>query len=82
MGEGGCINVMPAIANAVVDALKPIGQVQINTSPITAESVRQRSARPGGTTEEVVMATDRLGDERQVPAAATDGRPFDLTGEA
>ena len=26
------------------------------------------------------MATDRLGDERQVPAAATDGRPFDLTG--
>ena len=26
------------------------------------------------------MATDRLGDERQVPAAATDGRPLILTG--
>jgi aerobic carbon-monoxide dehydrogenase large subunit len=39
MGEGGCINVMPAIANAVIDALRPIGEVQINTSPITAESV-------------------------------------------
>ena len=39
MGEGGCINVMPAIANAVIDALKPIGEVQINTSPITAERV-------------------------------------------
>ena len=47
MGEGGCINVMPAIANAVIDALKPIGEVQINTSPITAESVlaKVREAR-------------------------------------
>ena len=46
MGEGGGISV-PAIANAVNDALKPIGEVQINTSPITAESVltKVRDAR-------------------------------------
>ena len=75
MGEGGCINVMPAIANAVIDALKPIGEVQINTSPITARVSLQRSVRPGGTTEEVVMATDRLGNERRCrPRQPTGGR--------
>jgi carbon-monoxide dehydrogenase large subunit len=39
MGEGGCINVAPAIANAVIDAVKPIAAITINSTPITPEGV-------------------------------------------
>lgn len=39
MGEGGCINVAPAIANAIIDAVKPIARISLNDTPITPEVV-------------------------------------------
>lgn len=39
MGEGGCINVAPAIANATVRALTPLGKVEFNSTPMTPEVV-------------------------------------------
>jgi carbon-monoxide dehydrogenase large subunit len=39
MGEGGCINVAPAIANAIIDAVKPIAEISINATPIRPEAI-------------------------------------------
>ncbi len=39
MGEGGCINVAPAMANAIIDAVKPLARISINNTPITPEVV-------------------------------------------
>ena len=39
MGEGGCINVAPAIANAIIDAVSPLGEISINRTPIKPENV-------------------------------------------
>jgi carbon-monoxide dehydrogenase large subunit len=39
MGEGGCINVAPAIANAIIDAVKPIAPISLNSTPITPERI-------------------------------------------
>ena len=48
MGEGGCINVAPAIANAIADALAPIAVVRINSTPIRPETILQQlKAAPG-----------------------------------
>ncbi len=51
MGEGGCINVAPAIANAIVDAVKPIARISLNDTPITPEvvltAIRGRAAGNG-----------------------------------
>jgi len=41
MGEGGAIGPGPAIAAAVQDALKPIGDVFVNELPLTPERVRR-----------------------------------------
>jgi carbon-monoxide dehydrogenase large subunit len=49
MGEGGCINVAPAVANAIIDALAPLAAVQINSTPIRPEAIlRQLSDAAGG----------------------------------
>ena len=42
MGEGGCINVAPAIANAIADALAPIAEVRINATPIRPETILEQ----------------------------------------
>jgi carbon-monoxide dehydrogenase large subunit len=42
MGEGGCINVAPAIANAIADALAPIGEVRIDSTPIRPEMILEQ----------------------------------------
>jgi len=39
MGEGGCINVAPAIANAIIDAVAPIAEISIDSTPIRPEMV-------------------------------------------
>jgi carbon-monoxide dehydrogenase large subunit len=39
MGEGGAINPPAAVANAVIDALSPLGPVSINETPIKPELV-------------------------------------------
>jgi carbon-monoxide dehydrogenase large subunit len=39
MGEGGCINVAPAVANAIIDAVRPLGHISIDETPITRELV-------------------------------------------
>ncbi|MGI9557395.1 MAG: xanthine dehydrogenase family protein molybdopterin-binding subunit, partial [Solirubrobacterales bacterium] len=39
MGEGGCINVAPAVANAIIDAVSPLGEININRTPIKPETV-------------------------------------------
>jgi aerobic carbon-monoxide dehydrogenase large subunit len=48
MGEGGCINVAPAIANAIADALKPLGKIQINETPIRPEQVLKQLRAANG----------------------------------
>jgi carbon-monoxide dehydrogenase large subunit len=49
MGEGGCINTAPAIANAIIHALAPIGRVSIDSTPIRPEEIlaqlRDRDSR-------------------------------------
>jgi carbon-monoxide dehydrogenase large subunit len=42
MGVGGCINVAPAIANAIVDALAPLADISIDTMPIKPEVVLEK----------------------------------------
>jgi carbon-monoxide dehydrogenase large subunit len=44
MGEGGCINVAPALANAIRDALSPLGDVWITETPITPQLVLDKLA--------------------------------------
>lgn len=39
MGEGGCINVAPAIANAIIDALRPLADLELNDTPIKPEHI-------------------------------------------
>jgi carbon-monoxide dehydrogenase large subunit len=52
MGEGGCINVAPAIANAIVDALTPIARLEINSTPIRPEMIlEQLRGAPAETTQ-------------------------------
>lgn len=53
MGEGGCINVAPAIANAITDALAPLAEVRINSTPIRPETILEQlnsrvASQPGG----------------------------------
>jgi carbon-monoxide dehydrogenase large subunit len=47
MGEGGTIAPGPALASALADALSPLGHVEVNELPLTAERVRwiMRKAR-------------------------------------
>jgi carbon-monoxide dehydrogenase large subunit len=47
MGEGGCINVAPALANAIADALAPLGRVAINQTPIKPELILEQLAAHG-----------------------------------
>jgi aerobic carbon-monoxide dehydrogenase large subunit len=42
MGEGGCINVAPALANAIIDAVKPLADISIDSTPIRPEMVLQK----------------------------------------
>lgn len=42
MGEGGCINVAPAIANGIADALSPLADVQINSTPIRPQTILEQ----------------------------------------
>jgi carbon-monoxide dehydrogenase large subunit len=39
MGEGGCINVAPAVANAIIDAVKPLAEISLNDTPILPQTV-------------------------------------------
>jgi len=47
MGEGGCINVAPAIANAIIDAVAPIAEISVDETPIRPETIveKLRAAR-------------------------------------
>src|SRR3954452_19589234 len=47
MGEGGCINVAPAIANAIIDAVSPIAEISVDETPIRPETIveKLRAAR-------------------------------------
>jgi CO/xanthine dehydrogenase Mo-binding subunit len=45
MGEGGTIGAPAAVANAVADAVKPLG-VQITALPILPETLVRRRPRP------------------------------------
>jgi carbon-monoxide dehydrogenase large subunit len=47
MGEGGAIGSPPAIVNAVVDALSPLGVTVINTQPLTPSRVLDLIAEAG-----------------------------------
>jgi carbon-monoxide dehydrogenase large subunit len=49
MGESGCTASLPALANAVVDALRPLGAGHLDM-PMTPSRLWQaiRSARKGG----------------------------------
>jgi carbon-monoxide dehydrogenase large subunit len=42
MGEGGCIAVAPALANAIIDAVRPIGDISINETPMTREFILRK----------------------------------------
>jgi aerobic carbon-monoxide dehydrogenase large subunit len=47
MGEGGAIAPGPALASAVEDALRPLGQVFVNELPLTPERVRRFAEQAG-----------------------------------
>lgn len=47
MGEGGCINPAPAIANAIIHALEPLASISINQTPITPELILDKLAEGG-----------------------------------
>ena len=50
IGEGGAIAPPVAVANAVVDALRPLGRIEISETPVTPERVLaliRRHRRPG-----------------------------------
>jgi carbon-monoxide dehydrogenase large subunit len=49
MGEGGCINVAPAIANAIADALAPIAEVRIDSTPIRPQMILEQLRQRAGT---------------------------------
>jgi carbon-monoxide dehydrogenase large subunit len=42
MGEGGVIAVAPALANAIIDAVRPIGEISINETPMTREFILRK----------------------------------------
>ncbi|MGI8557841.1 MAG: xanthine dehydrogenase family protein molybdopterin-binding subunit [Solirubrobacteraceae bacterium] len=68
MGEGGCINVAPAVANAIADALAPIAKVQINSTPIRPESILEqlRAGRPGAEEETSTVSPASQRSEEEV----------------
>ncbi len=58
MGEGGTIGAPAAIANAVTDALAPLG-IEVNELPVTPERLFRMLAKAGALSEPAGEATSR-----------------------
>jgi carbon-monoxide dehydrogenase large subunit len=63
MGEGGTIGAPAAIANAVADAVRPLG-IAITALPILPEGLRKRSERPDDDQREMKQEEKRHGRTR------------------
>ncbi|MEA2468012.1 MAG: aerobic carbon-monoxide dehydrogenase large subunit [Thermoleophilaceae bacterium] len=50
MGEGGCINVAPAIANSIIDAVKPLATISLNDTPILPQTILEAMRATGAAT--------------------------------